>query len=297
MYAYAGESLVYELSGYYDPLPFELNRSANSSYWRRSERFGWAYGASIGGRLSGLDWVGFAQIEGSTEIQYKNAYDNDPPTDDWNSDGWTLGFAGQRRACEGRVLVTVSGRYTKLDGDAVRMDLGEVNFSVTESAANLRGEIRLLPRSGWNLALVAGLGREHRLHRDILARVGSDLSHWAPAVAVEIARSLANGFAVSAAAGMSRYSPRGEIPTPERMSQAYQTWIAPEYALYGTEANSRTGALTLLWRARAGLSLWAAGKLASLSPTSGNVQFQDTPEGSRTRTRIEVGVTLGGAER
>ena len=292
-YASAGESRMYEISGYFNPLPLELRAGSTSSYWRRYERTGWAYGASIGGRLSGAEWVGFAQLENSAEIQYKDSYDNDPPTDDWDSDGWTIGFAALGRVSGGRVLVTVSGRYTKLAGDAVRMDLGEVNFSVTERVTHVSGEVRLEPWPGWSGAVNGTLGRQHRWRHDFLARVSSDLYHWAPAFSVEIARMLPHGFAVSVGGGISRHSPWGGIPNPSQLSEAYQEWIAPELALYSTEAAGRAGALAFLWRPRDGLSLWASGKLASLSPSSGLVDFQYAPEGSRTRTRIEVGVTIG----
>ena len=294
MYGYAENSLAYMLSGYYEPLPMELSPWGSRRVWRRFDRVAWAYGFSVGGRVSGVEWTGFAQLERAAEEQFIDEYANDPPTDDWDANGWTLGFAAQRILTKSRILVTVSARYAQLDGETLRMDLDEVNFTVSESAAHVTGEVRLLPRSGWGAAVQVAVGREGRKRRDVLARVGSDLKHWAPALSVEISRTLPRGFAVSAAGGISQHVPWGDIPAPPAMSYAYQTWIAPELSLYGTKAWSRTGALTLVWLARDGVSLWAQGKLAFLSPQTGHTHLQFQPEGSRTRSRIEVGVTMGG---
>ena len=91
---------------------------------------------------------------------------------------------------------------------------------------------------------------------------------------------------------------RRHVPAPHRTSDAYETRIAPELSLYGTEATTRTGALTVSWTAPSCLTLWAQGKLARLSPTTSLGQLQFAPQGTRTRSRIEVGVTMrGGGER
>ena len=294
MYGYADESLAYVLSGYYNPLPYELSLVGSGRVQRRFEQGARAYGVSLGGRVAGLNWVGFAQTNRVTEEQYIDIYSDEPDTDDWDADGWAIGFAAQRMFGGERVLATISARYAQLEGETQRMDLDEVNFTAKEHTFHISGEVRLLPWNGWGGAVQLALGREGRERRDLLARVGSDLQHRAPAMSVEVSRALPRGFAVAVAGGFSLFTPWGDIPTPSRMSDAYQTWIAPELSLYGTNAWSGTAALTVLWRARDDLSLWTQGTLASLSPSIGAARLEFQPEGSRTRNRIEVGVTMGG---
>ncbi len=297
MYGYADNSLAYVLSGYYDPLPLELTLWGSGRVRRRMEQGAWAYGLTLGGRLAGVSWVGFAQMDRVKEEQYIDLYNNEPDTDDWDADGLTIGFAAQRPFGNGRVLVTVSARYARLEGETLRMDLEEVNFTAREHTFHISGEVRLLPWNGWGGAVHLALGREGRERRDLLARVGSNLQHRAPAMSLEVSRTLPRGFAISVTGGFSHFAPWGDIPTPNTMSDAYQDWIAPELSLYGTAAWTRTGALTLLWRAREGLSLWAQGMLAALSPRAGSAHLEYQPEGSRTRNRIQLGVTMGGGGR
>ena len=295
MYAYAGSSLEYVFSGYYDPVPFEL-LPGGGGFWRRSDGIAWAYGTSVGGRTLGVEWAAFGQLESASEGHYGDGSAVFPETDGWDTDGWTIGLSAQRFFRGNQFLVSMFGRYTRLDGNAERLDLNEVVFTASEYSGLLSGEIRMLPRCGWGAAAQVTLGREGRKRHDALARIGSDLQHWAPSASVEISRNLPRGFAVSAAGGMSLHAPWGEAPTPTRMSGAYQTWLAPELSLYGTKASSRAGAFTLLWSRSDGLSLWVQAKLASLSPTEDLGRLQYAPQGSRTRSRIEVGVTLGGGE-
>jgi len=293
VYAAGGGSVVYVLSGYYEPVPFEVN-VGSTYFWRRFDREARAYGASVGGRVAGISWTGAALLNRVTEGQYVDRYENVPNTDDWDADGWSLVFAAQRTLGDNAFLATVPGRYTELDGEAVRADLGEVSFTARESAVHVSAELRMLPRNGWQAALSYGLAREDRVRHDLLARVGSDVKHWAPALALEVARTLPGGFAISVGGGYSQYAPWGGIPSPNRMSDPYRRWIAPEYAQYGTEATTRTGSLTVLWRQSEKLSVWARGSLASLSPKSTVGQLQFAPGGSRTHGGIELGVTMGG---
>ena len=295
VYGYAGSSLEYVFSGYYDPVPFEI-LPGSSPFWRRGDGVAWAYGTSVGGRLLGVEWAAFGQVESAAEGHYGDGSAVFPDTDNWDTDGWTIGLSTQRLFGHNQYLATVLGRYTSLHGDAERLDLNEVVFTASEYSALLSGEIRMLPLYGWGAAAQVTLGRERRQRHDTLARIGSDLQHWAPGASVEITRNLPRGFAVSAAGGYALHAPWGEIPTPTRMSGPYEDWIAPELSLYGAKASSRTGAFTVLWSRSDGLSLWAQAKLASLSPTEDLGRLQYAPQGSRTRSRIEVGVTLGGGE-
>ena len=291
--AYAGNSRAYVLSGYFEPVPRDLE-PAKGPVRRRLDRVATAEGVSLGGRLIGTTWTAFAQRERTNDTQYADFFEADPPTDDWAAHGWSAGFTAQSALGDSLVLVTAAVRHTQLEGEALRMDLEDVNFETEEYTTYLTGELRLLPQGDWQAALWLALGREHRERRDLLARVRSDIGHWAPAASLEVARSLPFGLAVSAAAGISQYAPQGGIPNPFKMGNAYQEWIAPEMSVYGTEAVCRSGALTVRWGAGTGSSIWFRGTLASLSAKRGVGTLRPLPDGSRSRHTIEVGVTLGG---
>ncbi len=135
-------------------------------------------------------------------------------------------------------------------------------------------------------------GRDNWQARDSLARVGSDIKVWLPAASFEIARTLPAGFMLALGAGWAQHAPWGSIPDPSTLSEGYQDWIAPELSLYGTKAVTVTGAATLLWRTRSGLEIWARATLASLSGQSGALTLPMSPEGSRDRRALTLGITM-----
>jgi hypothetical protein len=226
-------------------------------------------------------------------MQYADFFEADPPKDGWEAHGWSAGVAVQRTFGDSLALLTAALQHMRLDGEAQRMDLEVVNFEADERATQLTAELRLFPQADWQAALRLLLAREHRERRDMLARVRSDLGHWAPAASLEVARSLPAGLAVSAAAGICQHAPWGGVPDPFEMGNAYQEWIAPEMSVYGTEAVSRSAAVTVRWRGDASNTIWLRGSLALLSAKRGVGALRPLPPGSRLAQTIQVGVTLG----
>ena len=146
--SYAAPTRIYVLSGYYDPVPLDLDRQG---YYRRFDRNATSLGGSVGGTLYGVKWTLFAQRDKLSEKQSVQIED-DPPTDNWDADGWSGGLAAQRAFADSTVLVTLSAEYATLSGTALRMDLEEVNFSAEEDGWYVSGEVRWLPHNGWSAA-------------------------------------------------------------------------------------------------------------------------------------------------
>ena len=238
-----------------------------------------------------MRWTLFGHSDRINEKQ-SVARENDPPVDEWDADGWTAGFSAQTILGDSLLLLTVIGRYSSLTGLAVRMDLEEINFEADETEWDLGGELRYLARNGWTAAVTLGTGRHSRQRYDLLARVGSDLNAWTPAAAIEVARYLPWGLAISAGVGYAAHAPWGTAPTPSEMSPAYQEWIAPELQLYGTEASSFTGTAAVLWQASPALSVWVQGSTASLAAKTGTGTVPILPDGSRRRNSIQIGLTM-----
>ena len=286
----AADTRLYLITGYFNPLRIDLN---GGTYHRHSERTAKSLGASLAGRVGVVKWAAHAQRNDLSERQ-SVLREDEPPEDRWDADGWSGGIAATAVLGDSLLLATVSGSYSSANGEARRWDLDEVNFAAEESEWYVGGELRLLPRRGWTAALRLGTSRQSRRRWDLLARVGSDIKSWMPAVSVEVARSLPGGFAVSLGGGYTRHTPWGGIPTPGEMDPAYQNWIAPELALYLNDASTVVGSATLLWAASTEISIWARGTLASLSGDGWANLPPMLPEGSRSRNSIAIGFTLPG---
>jgi len=280
---------IYVLRGYSSPTIVSLGES-NRVYSRRSDRRGGGLVGSLGGTAGGVTWTAYLQRNTLVEKQSIDL-SNEPPSDEWEADGWAVGGAAQftfRRA----LLVTLDGRSTTMSGEAVRMDLDSAHFTARDRAWRFVGDVRLPTADGWTVALRLATGRESRQARDSLARVGSDLKAWTPAASVEVGREIGAGLALALGAGYAQHAPWGAIPDPTTLSEAYRDWIAPELALYGTKSTTFSGSVTIRWRAGGGSDLWARGSLASLSPTSGIARLPAVPDGSRRRSMLELGFTM-----
>jgi len=287
--AFAQDTRVYVLRGYFNPKIIDLGGGNSRTYARKLARNANAFGASLAGAVSRVKWTLYAQrnrlSEGQSEVR-------NGPTDDWDTDGWTSGLDAQAASAGGRVLTTLSAHYRTLAGSATRSDLDAPHYSVNQNDWQVAVDVRLSSGGGWMGAVRLSTGRENWQARDSLARVGSDIKAWLPAAAFEIARTLPAGFALALGAGWAQHAPWGSIPDPSTLSPGYQQWIAPELALYGTKAATVTGTATLLWRARSGLEIWARGTVASLSGQSGALTLPTSPEGSRDRRALTFGITM-----
>jgi len=284
------DTRVYVLTGYFNPLPIDLN---GGIYHRHFERKAKGLGASLAGRIGRVKWAAYAQRNDLRERQ-SVLLEDEPPTDEWDADGWTGGIAATAVLGDSLLLATLLGSYSSVNGQARRWDLDEVNFEAEESEWYVGGELRLLPYRGWTGAMRLGTSRQSRNRWDFLARTGSNLNSWMPAVSMEVARSLPWGVSVSLGVGYTQHAPWGSVPTPSEMQPAYQNWIAPELSLYLNDASSVVGSITVLWSASTKLAIWARGSLASLSGNGGTPAPPMLPEGSRTRSSIEIGFTLLG---
>ena len=289
--AFAQETRVLVLRGYFDPNVIDLGGGNSRTYARKLARNAHAFGTSLAGTVRSVAWAVYAQRNGLSERQSVGLFAIDPPTDDWDADGWTSGLSAQVDLADGRVLATLSGHYRTLTGSAKRMDLEGPHYTVNQNDWQVAAEVRLMPSRGWTGVIRLSTGRENWRARDSLARLGSDLKAWMPAAAFEVARALPARFTVAVGAGWAQHAPWGRIPDPSTLSAGYQNWIAPELTLYATKAVTVTGSATLLWRTRSGLEIWARGTLASLSGTR-PLTLPTSLEGSRERSALTLGITM-----
>lgn len=286
LFALRAEGRAYAPNGYEEPTAFNFFLGR---FERRLIRTAWAAGLALAGQTGGMEWVLYGQRESLSEDRFQNRV-NDPLVDDWNADGWTLGLAGQLHP-HPKLLLSLDGRYTTLDGGAQRGDLDFIHFVSDERRLRLDADARWSPSRAWQLALLVGTTFESRLRTDVIEEQFSDIQSWEPSIAAEVARQVSDRVAVSVAGAASWYGPTSSLPDPTAIGPAYARWLAPELGLNATDATSWAGRATLRVRAGQSTHVWIRGGYGSTSPDEGPT-FSDSPTGERNAWSLMFGVAL-----
>lgn len=286
-FAIGAASRFYAPNGYVEPVAFDLNSAV---FQRRYERTGWAAGLSVAGGLFGEgDWVVYGQRETLSEERF-SPRTNDPLTDTWDADGWTIGGAV---GLSGSALsAMLDGRFTTLDGEGFRGDIELVSFTSAERRMSLEGDLRWRPTDAWTLAARVGLKHEERERSDLIEQVGTDISAWSPSAALEAARRLSGRLSISVGASGAGYSPSASTPDPEPVGPAYGKWIAPAPGLHATAAAGWAVRGTLHLRVGSASAVWLRGQYRTASPDASGPLLPDSPSGERSGWLTMLGATL-----
>ncbi|MGD2152898.1 MAG: hypothetical protein PVG79_06485 [Gemmatimonadales bacterium] len=278
---------VYEIQGYGEPVPLDLQPA---TYVRRLERDEWALGLSLAGRALGGHWALFARTENLSEGQH-NEESNDPLTDRWEVDGWRAGAAYQRQLGE-HLLLTAGVRASSLWGEARLADPEGVVFTCDEERWAADVELRFLGPGGWEAAALLTLLREDRTRRDRLAGTRSEVRAWQRGAGVAIGRRLGSRFAVAASAGLAGHQPAGAIPDPAVMGPVFTESMGPALALSVTGGLATALSLAGRWQVSGTAALWARVRYTSLAPRIGAIRIPLQPSGERSDSRLDLGVVL-----
>jgi hypothetical protein len=279
-------SRIFQLEGYEEPIPLDLQPA---TYERRFERTAYAVGGAIGFPVLGGAGVLFAQREDVEEEQFIRQNDAGAPKDVWAADGWTLGGAVQWADAD-RWVLTLDGRYTTLEGDAFRADIGGIVFTVDEQRLQVDMNVRLRLGAGWRAGGRVELRRATHDRRDLLAEATSDIRSWQGGGAIELARVFANRLGVSIGGRFASYSPSGEIPDPSSRGPVYRRFVGPHLALELAQAVTAAGTIAARWQVADATGLWLRGEYGSLDPTDESIPL--LPDGTRQAWRMSAGVVL-----
>jgi hypothetical protein len=280
----------YPLIGLTEPSPLVI--TSISSFFRRIEQSARAYGLTLGGRVAGVSFAGYAADEHLREEQIHERQEN-PPVDTWVADGWSAGLAAQGRLPRVGALVTGQVRYAKLHGDARRLDLEGIVVRGRESALDLAGEVRwATPDSLWYLAAVVTTRHESRVQLDYVAELRSDIGSWLPGAAVEIARRVGPGTRVAFGAAYAGHYAASTMPNPTTKGPIYQLLIAPELSLDASQAQAVAAQATLVHRLRGATSAWVRVGYERLAPadTPGQSTLPLRPNGDRKGWSVSLGL-------
>jgi len=289
VYSVAAPSRVYEFAGYADPVPLNL---VSTRYGRRFERTARAVGAGLGGTLHGGRWVVHGRLEDRTGVHFSSNMAN-PNQEEWASTGWLVGGAAQYPLVTDRLVLTLDGWVAGVAGEAQYSGLEGVPFAADEAAWTASGELRLLPTNGWQAVGFFSVTREQRTRRDGIARTHSDLSAWRPSGGLTVARHL-GAFGVSLGGAVGEFNPSGAAPLAHDMGPIYQNWIAPELALYATEARWVAGSGGISWRVRPSVLFAVDAQYRRLTGTENlNSAIGTPPTGDRQRWSLDVGILVG----
>lgn len=289
LFTVAAPARVFHLSGYGDVRPVNIS----TSYRREIQRDAHAIGAGLSTHLAGTRVALFVEA-GSADEEHFSAVLSVPPSDVWEAGSTTFGAAVHRNFLGDRVMLYGTARHFSLDG-TVRLydDGGQVNFAVDERLLDLSTEARV--RVGeWDIGLHLSGINETRLRHDSLSARATDLRSWTTAGAAEVARGFGGGLSASAAIGLSAYNSSGSLPSLPDAGEAIQTYIAPELALYATNAVGRTGAFTLGWEPGAGrVTYLLRARFDSTEPTGSSfLSGAPRPPASWSGWKIMLGASL-----
>jgi hypothetical protein len=288
LYSVAAPSRVYWLQGYFEARPQDV---ANGYYERRMERDGLALNLSAAGEVSGATWTVFVERGGQNERQHPPG-SNDPKSDTWKSDGWTVGTAVQRNL-GARAELAVSGRYTTVAGTARRGDLPDtVAFLGDESVLDASADLSLTTSPALQLAARITLRREHRVRTDQLAQLHSDLESRTIGLGAAAAYRVAPSLSLALGAAVAGHGAGGAIPDPTGQGIAYRTYVAPELSLEASDTRAWAVSLSALWAALPSGSFLVRVRRSGLTGARGAVQLPLTPSGDRTGWGVEGGVVL-----
>lgn len=279
---------IFQLEGYAEPVPLDLNQI----YQRRLERTSSAFGASAAFAAAGGEWAVYGLRERASEGQFVRLLESDPPRDTWDADGWKFGMAGQwafeRAGAEW--LVTLDGAYRTLGGEAFQAAIGDVIFTADESRLELRLDARARFAGGWLLGGRAELSRDRRDRRDLFAAATSDIRGIEGGGALELGRVLGERVGVSAGLQVASYGPAGTMPNPSRLGPEYQRFVGPSLAIDLNQVLVTGAVLTLRWQTGQTTGFWLRGMFGALSPSDGLLPL--TPAGSRRAWALTAGAVV-----
>jgi len=281
-----GASRAYRLSGFDDPLPLDV--VPPSASFRRAQRDAYEGGAALSGALLGAPWVLGAGRTYRKDIHFEEVR-QDPPTDDWVADGWTITAAHQRPLPYG-ITGTLQLDASRLVGDvtlaAVEGVVTRVQETLFEGSLDLRWTA---PDGALQAALCLGLDLSRRQLDDYFVRIGADVRVAEPSAVAEVAYRWA-GTAVSLGGGIAGHGSYPTLPRPTAMGPVYQAFIAPRWAQDATRAGTLLGAVTVRQAVSAHAAVFARAHLARLSPSGTPVPPLSAAGGRCERWQVEIGV-------
>jgi len=279
-------SRAYRFSGFEDPLPLDI--VPPGAYFRRVQRDGYAGGAALAGRLYGQPWMLSVGRTYRKDIHFEEVR-QDPPTDDWVADGWTITAAHQRPLPYG-ITATLQLDANRLAGDVTLAAVEGVVTRVQETVFDGSLDLRWTGSDGaFQAALRLGLDLSRRQLQDYLVQVGADVRAAAPSMVIEVAYRW-SGTAVSVAGGVAGHGPYPTIPRPAAMGPVYNQFIAPRWARDATKATTLLGAVTVRQNLSARAALFARANLARLSSSGTPVPPLPGTGGRFGEWQVEIGV-------
>jgi hypothetical protein len=283
----AAQGQAIELQGHHE-VP---NTDIIGNYYRRFEENTPTAGVSLSGRWGQTAWTLYGERTWVRERSFRQETD-DPVTNRWHSNGWASGLALQR-SLSNRMLLTIDGRFARLNGDAdLGLDSAGAVFRARERALIGSTELRVaLDSTHWGLVVAARVGHENRVREDLTDSLSTRISSLTIGVSVELARSLSTRVSMTGTLAYANYSATSAYPAPGVLGQTYRTIILPELDFMARQSRPYQGALGLRWRTRPGTFLWVVVRGDRLVPV-GNNPTPFGPNGSRSTISATVGVTM-----
>jgi hypothetical protein len=279
-----GVSRAWFLTGFEEPLPLDITPAPPAALFRRTQKDAYAGGVAFAGRLLGRPWVLSVARTYRRDIHFSEVV-QDPPSDTWVADGWTITAAHQRGLPLG-LTGTFALDASRLVGDVTLVSVEgvvtRVRETMLETSLDLRGAPgRIQP------ALRLGLAMSRRQLDDFLRRAGAALTVWRPSAVAEVAYTL-GGTSVALSGGVAGAGPYATLINPTLMGPVYQRFIAPTWSRDATKATTLLGSLTVRQTMSSRVALLGQAGITALSPRGTPVLA--SPDGRYREWRVGIGV-------
>jgi hypothetical protein len=278
---------LFQLRGYRDVAPIDVS----TFYYQRFEERTRFAGAELAGRLFGARWVAGAEKASRHEATWHATASDNPLTDRWAADGWTYRASGERRVGD-RTVVTVHGRTSTLAGALMMSDesIGP-SFDAHERLSEIQVGVRMQVSTQLGSVTSLSLRDEQRTRDDHAVNIRTDLAASEPTIGQSFYYAVTPRTSIIAGVTASWYRSRGSLPEPFARGTVYQTYVAPELALYASPANALTSHAEVRWRTWGAAVAWLAVESGAVSPTVTS-SLALRPDGRRSNSIVSLGVSV-----
>jgi len=279
----AADGQVWQLEGYRDVVPINIAQS----YYRRISENVPSFGLGVAGGDERGSWAGFVERAAVRERRTRQQQ-NDPASDRWDADSWTLGASYRLR--RGPWVVFATGLGTALSGEGdLALDQSGVIVTARERLARVGVDARWAPEGPWEGSISAEFVHRRRSQENPLDGIEATTRSLVPAVRVEALRRVAAAVRVGISAGLTLPTASGVLPNPAARGIVYQQLLAPELDYDARSKSAVWGGVLIEVSLSGVLAGWAAYDGGGLSPRgAGPTAYGVT--GRRTSSRLTVGL-------
>jgi len=281
----AAQGQLYQLQGFREALPIEVQQSY---YQRFDERSGF-WGAQLSGRVSRLRWVAGAERavrrDATTHAQQTKAL-----VDRWRATGTAISLGLEFPIERGTLRATYHS--TALQG-ALRMadDSTGPSFQSRDRGTTARVEVLWPAHERLTFQLGSMIQDIRFVREDTAIGIRMNLLTRMPIIGASASYAATSRGSVVFALSRGFHRANGRIPRVSDLGPGYGAFIAPEIAIYGSPASVSAVQAGFRWVFSRSVSAFLLAESSSFAP-EGFALLQERPGGTRGSRRAVATIVL-----